>query len=95
MNDVIERLNKATKENPLSRNELSRMFGSERKARTEIQRLRLQGHRICAVNDGKGYWIAKSESEYKDFRRYYMSYPLTTFRTIKAMDGFTEGQVEL
>jgi len=92
---LIERLDIATKLNPLSRAEMAGMFGSDTKARMEIQRLRREGHRICAVNNGKGYWTAKTPNEYSEFRKYYISYTLTTFKTLKAMDNHLEGQVEL
>lgn len=70
----------------------------DRQMRESIHELRLSGVRIChserRVTDpvtGKtsvkfGYYLAKTEDEYAEFRARYGSYARTIWQTIKAMD---------
>jgi len=69
----------------------------DRKMRLAIQSLRDKGLRICHMerreNDAHGnlitvfgYFLAKTEQEYQEFRLHYNSYAQTIWRSIKAMD---------
>lgn len=85
----------ATKENPATRKRLMEATGfTDRMVRKEIEHLRDNGVRICSSESG-GYWLAKSESEYKEFRKNYASRFYRGLRTLAKMDGSTEGQIEL
>ncbi len=70
----------------------------DRQMRIAIQQLRNQGFRIChreeRVRDPQngrlrvhfGYYLAKDDLEYQEFRVKYASYAETIRRTLKAMD---------
>lgn len=84
-------LNKASIENPVSRNEICKTFHiSDRVARKMVEYLRDKGVRVCGRNDINGYWIAKTEEEYRAFRREYMSKAATIFRRVSNMDNQTD-----
>jgi predicted ArsR family transcriptional regulator len=88
-------LNKATKEHPANRYELAKRYGiNERQVRMFIQAMRNDGIRVCSNSSGRGYWIAKTTAEYERFRAEYGSRATKIFKTIKAMDGATEGQMQ-
>lgn len=96
MNSLLNMLNKATKYTPVTRQDIIAAFGvSDRKARKMIEALREDGHRVCGTASGYGYWIAKSEGEYKAFRAEYISKATTILRRAGNMDKHTEGQVEM
>ena len=59
---------------------------SDRQMRVGIENLRNKGVRICNAVDGDGYFIAKTDEEYQQFRLKYGAYARSIFRTIKAMD---------
>jgi hypothetical protein len=67
----------------------------DRRVRKEIELLRKDGYRICSNSARPGYWLAKTEAEYKDFRRNYGSRLWEGIRTLRAMDNAAEGQMEL
>lgn len=93
---VIEALNSATKESPVTRSKLRELTNlKDNMARELIGRLRDKGYRIIGTAAAKGYWIAKTPDEYKSFREEYRAKGMTYLRRIKAMDLFTEGQVIL
>ena len=86
---------KATREQPATRKRLMEVTGfTDRMVRKEIERLRDNGVRICYGKSG-GYWLAKSESEYKDFRKSYASRFYRGLHTLAKMDRATDGQMEL
>ena len=86
----------ATKENPATRERLMTATGMpDRTVRKEIELLRKNGLRICSTTGKAEYWLAKTEAEYKDFRRNYGSRLWEGMRTLQAMDNATEGQMEL
>jgi len=86
----------ADKEHPATREQLRRVTGMpDRTVRKEIELLRKKGIRICSTTGKAGYWLAKTEAEYKDFRRNYGSRLWEGIRTLRAMDNATEGQMEL
>jgi len=86
----------ADKDHPATRQQLIAVSGlSDRVVRKEIEYLRKQGIRICSTNNTAGYWLAKTEAEYKDFRRSYASRLYEGLRTLSSMDRATEGQIEL
>jgi hypothetical protein len=70
----------------------------DRQMRIAIQQLRNQGFRIChreerardaqngRVRVNFGYYLAKDDLEYQEFRAKYASYAQTIWRTLKAMD---------
>lgn len=89
-------LNKANKENPVTRKDICETFYvGDRKARRLIEELREQGIRVCGLNTTEGYWIAKSQDEYEQFRRDYAAKAATIFRRVRNMDNQSEeGQVD-
>lgn len=52
------------RENAVKRAELQRLCGlTDRKMRNEIERLRADGHIICNMQDGKGYFRPTTKAE--------------------------------
>lgn len=90
-------LGEASKDKPVTRQQIKNTFlVSDRTARAMIEELREQGVRVCGQNDIDGYWIAKTQEEYKRFRRDYMSKAATIFRRVQSMDNQNdEGQVNI
>ena len=81
----------ATKENPATREYLCRFTGlTDRQVRREIESLRKEGIRICSST---GYWIAKTDEEYRDFAKNYGSHAWEIIRTLNKMDNATPGQI--
>lgn len=59
----------------------------DRNVRDSIERWRPQGHFICNMGDGKGYFIAKDRKEYEDWKKYYLGPSFPKFQTInKVLD---------
>lgn len=91
---VLEALKTKSKKDPLTRRELKQITGMSRdsNARSVIKNLRSQGFRILSSSQAKGYWIAESEEDYKEFCREYSSKAYTILNILRAMDAHTEGQ---
>ena len=68
---------------------------ADRAFRREIEELRERGYRVVSTSGKPGYWIAKNDKEYREFRENYSSKAFTILRHRSAMDAYTEGQVEL
>lgn len=80
----------------ISRAELSRRTKlTDRQVRKTIESLRKKGERICSSSHEKGYWYAKTDKEYQDFRTEYIAGAVKRFETVKAMDGKLGGQYEM
>jgi len=93
---VLKRIKKANASNPVTRAELCRITGiRDNMVREIIGTLRDNGYRIVGSASTKGYYLARSEKQYKAFREEYLKKGLTFLNRIKAMDGYTEGQVSL
>ena len=92
METLIERLKKADRDNPVRR-PMDPL--ADRGFRKEIEELRERGHRVVSTNGKSGYWIAKDDKEYREFRENYSSKAFTILRRRSAMDAYMEGQVEL
>lgn len=71
----------------MSRSEAATIAGSDRTARNIIESLRKRGYRICSESGRSGYWIAKSDAEYKRFKKEYVSRAVNIFQTVRAMDA--------
>ena len=54
--------------------------------RLAIQSLREKGNMICNLEDGSGYFIAKTMEEYEAFRLKYTARASTIFKAVLAMD---------
>ena len=54
--------------------------------------MRQKGLRISSSSAKKGYWLATTESQYKDLRGEYISRIKSLTATLKAMDGYVKGQ---
>ena len=88
---LLDYLQTANRNHPRSRWELRMLTGKpDRAIRKEIEELRKQGHKICSDSHGKGYWVAKNESDYKKFRKEYMGRVNSMLGTVKAMDESVE-----
>ena len=85
----------ASKENPMDRKHIAEISQvPERKIRLIIKGLRKKGVRVVSYSENRGgYWIAKTEEEYKRFRAEYMSRINDMLETVKAMDEAVEGQI--
>lgn len=92
---VLMMLTSASRYAPLSRSGLARQLQtSDRNVRKCIEELRAQGYRIASDSRAYGYWLCKSDEEYKAFRRNYLSRAYRQLQIAIAMDGYTEGQME-
>lgn len=58
----------------------------DRQARRSIERLRRQGHIICNLGSGDGYFLAVTPEEYQSFRAVYGSHAFPIMETIREMD---------
>ena len=84
----------ASKENPMDRKHIAEISQvSERHIRLIINDLRKSGVRVVSDSESGGYWIAKTEDEYKRFRAEYISRAVKIMDTVKAMDSKVEGQI--
>ena len=80
--------------NPITRSILRQLLDvSDREARRAIEELREHGYRVISSSRTQGYWLAKSENDYKAFRAEYAAKAETYLRRLRAMDAHTEGQV--
>ena len=95
MKDYILTLLKcANKENPMDRKHIAEINQvPERKIRRIINDIRDEGIRVVSDSESGGYWIAKTEEEYKRFRAEYVSRATKIFGTVKAMDEAVDGQI--
>lgn len=85
-----------TRDKPVTREHLKVATGmTDRQNRAIIEDLRKDGMRICSTAQKGGYWIARTEKEYKAFRTEYLSGAYKRLETVKKMDNITEGQVEM
>ena len=91
---IYEAIKKANINEPIKRSELMELTGlTDRVVRSEIEKMRDSGIRICATSHDAGYWEAHSEQEYAAFRRYYLSPTYKLFRRVAAMDANLMGQI--
>lgn len=93
---LLAELTKATKDNPLYRFDFAEKVNmTERTIRTQIEELRNQGVRICSYSDGKGYWVAKSDKEFRRLQAEYTSRIAKMAQTLRAMETNIDGQMEV
>ena len=64
----------------------------DRQVRKSIERLRRNGHLICNLGNGDGYFVATSPEEYQAFRALYVSHAIPIIETAREMD---KGAAEL
>lgn len=84
----------ATERKPLCRFEYQLKFGmDERSFRREIEKMRNQGIRVVSSAHSKGYWIAKTDEEYRQFRKETMSRINKLSKMIRLMDANINGQI--
>ena len=80
----------------ITREELTRKTGAnDRMVREAIEELRSNKIRIGSGGGASGYFICKTESEYKRFIPEYTSRAYKIIRNKEAMDSYTEGQIEI
>lgn len=91
---ILDRLARATKWDPVSRRELVFLTGTrDRTVRECIASMRRKGVRVASSSSRYGYWLCRSEGEYKVLRNEYLSRIDTLSKTLKAMDSVVGGQV--
>ncbi len=59
---------------------------SDRSVRHSIERLRHQGHMICNMGNGEGYYLAATVEEYQRFRAMYGAHAVPILEAIREMD---------
>lgn len=80
----------------VKRGELCRLCKtSDRQVRKTIENLRSKGIRICSGNGEAGYYLARTDEEYKIFEREYLSRAYTALNTARAMRQNNSGQMRL
>lgn len=85
---VYEEILKGSREHPVKRETICLALNkSDRAVRREIEELRASGERICYGRATKrGYYIAKTEEEYLEFRKRYLAYALRQLYIAGKMD---------
>lgn len=94
------------KDNPIPRWDLvRRVFGEDavdmygendgntfdRRVRDAIEYLRIfKGMHICNLGSGKGYFIAATREEYKQFKAYYLGPAYKKYQAVATMDSFAD-----
>jgi hypothetical protein len=58
----------------------------DRRIRKVVELMRGKGHLICNLGNGRGWFLAGSEEEYRAFRSVYGSHAFPIMDTIHAMD---------
>lgn len=80
----------------LTRSDLVRLLRtSDRDAREVIERLRSKGVRVCSGMGSPGYFLARSDEEYRAFEKEYLSRAFTALKTASAMRNSKADQVRL
>lgn len=93
---ILARLKEASRTEPVTKKELMIITGlSERTVRRVLGELRDNGYRICENSGFKGYWLAKSEADYKVFRSDYVSRIRVQSNRVRAMDNMEPQQIEM
>ena len=88
-------LKSASRVRPISRSDLAKeLRTSDREARRLVEELRSKGFRIASDSRHYGYWLCKTDEEYKEFRARYASSAYKILKNLSAMDAKTEGQIE-
>lgn len=59
----------------------------DRHVRASVERLRVEGHLICDMGDGRGRYLASTADQYWAFRMKYGSHAFQILETIGHMDG--------
>lgn len=84
---LFEMLSNASKDKPVTRKDIMDKFNvGDRYARLMIEELRDEGVRINGTPRTKGYWLIKSEQEYRDFRAVYITNAQTIKTRVRNMD---------
>lgn len=72
MNTLLNMLEHANRDHPVTREEIRRVFRcGDRAGRNKIEQLRDQGYPVIGTSDEKGYWLAGSKAELEAFLRNY------------------------
>jgi hypothetical protein len=85
-------------ENALGRNEILHLVRelpiyrktSDRQLRAALEELRDGGILVCNMTSGDGYFIARTEEEYRNFKALFLSHCLSMLETVKQMDRTAE-----
>ena len=92
---LYEMLLEATPARPICRYEVQLKTGMpERTFRLEIEKMRNQGIRVVSSAHSKGYWIAKNNEEYLQFRKEQVSRISKIAKMIRMMDANIDGQID-
>jgi transcriptional regulator with XRE-family HTH domain len=93
---VYNRLESLKDGERVTRSELCRLCNtSDRIVRRTIEDMRAKGIRIASGGGMAGYFLAKTESEYKHFEVEYLSRAFTALKTASAMRSNINGQMEI
>jgi len=93
---VLRLIKQGNANHPITRKELCEATGlKDSFVREIVGKLRDKGCRVVGSATTKGYYIARSEKQYKAFREEYYNKAMTYLKRISAMDGATEGQVAM
>lgn len=96
---VLKALKKKSAKNPLTRSDLKDITKlTDANNRAILGSLRDKGYRIISGSlskSTKGYWLAKTDKEYKVWSEAYRKYALRVLTRLAAMDKKVKGQVSL
>ena len=96
MAKVYEALKQTDKDNRLTRAKLVKITGiDDRRSRDLLEEMRAKGIRIGSGQGKEGYWLIRSELEYKKFIAEYSSRAYTVLKNKSAMDNYVEGQIRI
>lgn len=92
---IYDRIESASRENPVSRAELVKLTQiGDREVRETIARLRKAGARIASSSSVAGYWMCSGD-DYAQLRAEYVSRVKTIMKTVRAMDNILPGQIKM
>lgn len=85
---MYDEILKGSRDKPVKRESICLALNkSDRQVRKEIEELRAKGERICyGKATRRGYYIAKTEEEYLEFRKRYIAYALRQLYLASKMD---------
>lgn len=96
MAKVYEALKDTDIDHRLTRYQLGKLTGmGDRRNRDLLEEMRSMGYRIGSEMGAEGYWLIRSEEEYRAWIKVYSSRAYTVLRNKSAMDNYVEGQIRI
>lgn len=92
---VYVMLMSASRAMPLTREDIAKALDcTDAHARTCIRQIRKAGARVCSSSRHYGYWLDEHGGGYEQMRSELIAKAVDIFETVRAMDSYTEGQLQ-